>query len=44
MANLVELLGYPSVTLILGRRFGESAFGYRALKSFEFLRGGVWLV
>jgi len=40
--DLVELLGYPSITLILGRR--ESAFDYRVLKSFEFLRGGVWLV
>jgi len=33
MADLVELLGYPSVTLILGRRgSGKSAFGYRALE------------
>jgi hypothetical protein len=32
-ADLVELLGYPSVTLILGRRgSGKSAFGYRALE------------
>ncbi|MBW2672658.1 MAG: hypothetical protein JRD89_04470, partial [Deltaproteobacteria bacterium] len=33
MPNLVDLLGFPSVNLILGKRgSGKSAFGYKALE------------